>query len=105
MNHELAQKALENIKADPKTFNQEMWATKTDCGTAYCFAGHVVHAAYPEAVVKFYDDEPETNCFMLDGVSRRYKIEATELLKIDGYFANELFDVGNSIEDLERLLQ
>lgn len=33
---------LGEIIAHPETHEQRMWATKTECGTSYCFAGHAV---------------------------------------------------------------
>lgn len=41
-NVELIQKVLDHITAHPDEWNQASWAVKRECGTAYCFAGHVV---------------------------------------------------------------
>lgn len=41
----LLRKTLEHIEAHPEEHNQEFWALKTPCGTAFCFAGHAVQLA------------------------------------------------------------
>jgi hypothetical protein len=38
-NLDLLRRVLRQIDDDPKSWNQSYWATKSDCGTAYCFAG------------------------------------------------------------------
>lgn len=42
MDIEVARKVAEHITAHPEEHNQRAWASKSDCGTAFCFAGHAV---------------------------------------------------------------
>lgn len=41
-NAELAYRVLDQIDAHPKTWDQRTWARRTNCGTAFCFAGWAV---------------------------------------------------------------
>lgn len=40
-NEDLLIQALVQIVKHPETWDQAFWATQTDCGTAFCVAGHV----------------------------------------------------------------
>lgn len=44
----LLKQTLAHIEAHPTAWNQDAWCEETDCGTAYCFAGHaiVLHGAH-----------------------------------------------------------
>lgn len=39
---DLARAVLAHIEAHPETWSQGNWAIRTDCGTAFCFAGWTV---------------------------------------------------------------
>lgn len=69
-------------------------------GTAYCFAGHVVHA---------YDTKAHTlrngwmdNVVMSNGEIEFYAVKAEELLDIDYNTAEDLFDGGLSTNRAKR---
>lgn len=42
-NLELILDTLAAIERDPASWRQGAWAVRTECGTAYCFAGHAVN--------------------------------------------------------------
>jgi hypothetical protein len=42
INVPLLRKILEHITAHPAEWNQQNWGLQTDCGTAFCVAGHAV---------------------------------------------------------------
>ena len=102
MNAELALKVLNKIKANPQTWNQEFWATRSMCGTVYCFAGHVVLEVYPTATPCLCEDQIRTGQFTVDGGRRMdYSEEAAKLLGISDEDAAELFNSMNSLKDIE----
>lgn len=39
----LINKIMDHVLAHPETHRQASYAVKSECGTAYCFAGHAVH--------------------------------------------------------------
>lgn len=43
LNIELLTKVMEHIEAHPDEHDQSFWAHRSDCGTAFCFAGHAVN--------------------------------------------------------------
>lgn len=102
---ELARKVLEHIEANPGQWNQAYWAQRTECGTAYCFAGHVVSAAHPGAVFEFGDEDSyrrtEANRVSLSGAKHRLIMYvAQETLGLNQYSAEVLFAPSNALEHL-----
>jgi hypothetical protein len=57
-NAELAYRVLDHIDADPDSWFQETWLTRTDCGTIACFAGWTCLLSGDDPV---FDDETETD--------------------------------------------
>lgn len=105
---DLAKQVLAHITAQPGSWNQSMWARRTECGTAFCFAGHAVAIAYPGAVFDFGDDVlfgdevDDAYHVTLPGESepRGVRDVAMERLGLNEGEANELFDSYNDLEDL-----
>lgn len=102
VNVERLRAVLEHITAHPEEWNQETWAQRTPCGTAFCLAGHTVVMAG----LKVDWDDAE------DGVSSTVKngsfIDevATELLGLDSgasMFGHQLFAPYNTLADLWRI--
>lgn len=52
---ELIEQTLQRIEREPERFNMDGWT----CGTAMCFAGHLVTEGYPAASVDTLWDEIE----------------------------------------------
>jgi hypothetical protein len=95
----LLRKTLEHVTAHPDEWNQWMWASKTDCGTAYCLAGTACVLAGEEidwrrtsaGVVK-------QASYLADGQSIEKR--ARELLGLGSYAAVELFEADNRLREL-----
>lgn len=56
MNAELAQEALDYIKAHPEEHSQAVWAKRVDCQTFMCYAGTVAFLSGAEFVFEENDD-------------------------------------------------
>lgn len=102
---------LEYIEANPEEWNQACWARRTDdlqvtsslqiatnCGTAYCVAGHAIHRAGADA--KFDGDGFATRCIDMDGNERHIETYATEILGLDGFQSDCLFNPTNTLEEM-----
>lgn len=48
LNVPLITKVMDHIEAHPQEHDQGTWASRTGCGTTYCFAGHAVNMTLPE---------------------------------------------------------
>jgi hypothetical protein len=106
-NTELLQRTLAQIEAHPEAWNQEAWASKTDCGTAYCFAGHAVALTYPDAVPMFegasttgfvsIPQHPERTLWYVPDL-------AGEVLGLTHGPASILFDCVNTLDDLRAMV-
>ncbi len=88
------------ILEHPEEHNQRLWQTfGRDCGTAYCFAGMAVHLAGLEmnrndhVCGKEWENAPHIN-----DVARK-------ILGLEEDQAGQLFNAGNSIDDIRRLLE
>ncbi len=96
MNTELFEKILNRIKTDPETWCQRAWAN--ECGTAFCFAGHVVAdmglAVKPGGAV-----HDESGSFV--GVVSRTAAKALGITSQEGDW---LFDADRTISDFEKVL-
>lgn len=119
-NIELLNKTLDHIKAHPETWKQSWWVTPTiTCGTAYCFAGHAVvlagYAVSNNCEVDFDTLPEDVRARICDEVypsddGDRTMVDvahtAAGLLDIEGFYTprQHLFDAGNSLPDLERMV-
>lgn len=79
-NTELLNKTLDYIEAHPDEWKQDRWATKTDCGTSYCFAGWALTLA--SVPVIFDDDEPVVSTDTLNGALTKL---GADIWETDGY--------------------
>jgi hypothetical protein len=99
-NTELARRALKEIEARPKEWNQDAWR----CRTGMCFAGFVAHAAGARWASRDWD---ELDVITSQG-SREYVSEfAAQQLGFDGSEsagARQLFSAYNDLDDLKELV-
>ncbi len=102
MNRELFAKILGRIKADPKTWNQAAWSKVTECGTAFCFAGHVVNDM--GMGVSYDGDVFDSDGEECDHVGHASEI-AAEALDIGEDEAEWLFSHERTIDDFELVLE
>jgi hypothetical protein len=118
-NTALLERVLAQIEAAPAQWDQGNYASQTDlangeCGTAYCFAGWAVALTYPAAKFAFTDTQSHwptdrtattvvlnpaefTGPAVIDAVAR-------DLLGISDKTAEVLFEGGNSLDDLRRMV-
>lgn len=105
----LARQVLENIEANPNEWQQQSWAcrflgSETSCDSAFCYAGHAVRMAHPDAEFQFFESDvlrEEATAVEIPGVGRQsIRILAQQLLGLDDYSADVLFYADNTLEDL-----
>lgn len=101
-NMEMIDKILDHIEAHPETWNQKSWAQKVDCGTAFCVAGHAVAMTYPKAQFLFDQYWKTADVVELepDGEERHVSELAREILDLNEYQGDALFDEANTLSDL-----
>ena len=105
----LARRILEHIEAHPEEWQQNFWAkqllgSEASCGTAFCYAGHAVHMAHPDAEFQFYEHDllsEQASDVQIPGVGlRNIKFTAQELLGLSDYSADVMFAASNTLEHL-----
>ncbi len=106
---QLAYAALDRIDADPSSWNQAMWATRNDCGAAFCYAGHVVNVDYGAAAVPMFvegERESVTGLVQVEGKQTDYRTVAARLLNLDYNSAecSRLFSPASSLTGLRQFV-
>ena len=108
----LIRKTLEHITAHPEEWDQTTWATERQgCGTAFCFAGHVVNSEGHEIV---WESGGECDCewcggtvsaefCLVDGKPRTISNVAMHALGLTRDQADTLFAGGNGLQVLYAL--
>ena len=101
----LTERVFAYIQAHPETWEQRVWAAKTECGTACCFAGHAVALAHPDAAFDLPDDDeddPTAYAVTLSGEkdSRPIRSAAVDALGLNEGEAENLFYEKNDLLDL-----
>jgi hypothetical protein len=106
-NINLLQRTLAHIEANPDTWDQETWATRTACGTAHCFAGHAVMLAHPNAAPVFdgafttsfvtIPDHPVRAIWWIPDLAR-------DLLGLGRTTGDILFNATNTLEELRAMV-
>lgn len=92
------------IEAHPEEWDQQLWATKLDCGTAYCMAGHaVVRAGYSIRWEDSLDGRRVGNTCVDPVNGQVWSIEtlARSLLGLTPTEALYLFAASNDLDDLK----
>lgn len=108
-NNDLLQRTLAQIEAHPETWNQNRWARRTACGTAYCFAGTALALTYPDMRPVYFNNSLATNEVVLNpGAEVREHVyvrdHAMRLLDLDDMDAGELFHEDNTLDDLRLMV-
>lgn len=113
-NVDLLTRTLAHIEAHPEQWDQTMWATRGSCGTSYCFAGWAVALSggkpnfaddFAADVREGVDDSYHVLAGSIPGITETYYgAVARQLLGLEPYQSNELFDDCNSLDDLRRIV-
>lgn len=107
-NTAFARQVLEHIEAHPEEWDQGSWGrrigTSNACGTAYCFAGHAVRMAHPNAVFLFGEGTSTTDkardvSIPGNGIIA-IRFEAMKLLDLSTYACDVLFEASNTLDHL-----
>lgn len=107
INEDLLRRVLEHITAHPEEHDQARWAVRTDCGTAYCVAGHIVvmsgwQVDWSDGMA-IRTDEMTHTCGVV-GTDKTIASVAAELLGVErGECDDGLFYGGNELDDLWRI--
>lgn len=116
INAKMADAVLERIHADPKSHIQTYWFTRTECGTAGCFAGNAVLIAGGTPLWGDGMDGDLALLCWLDGEAQAVPDVARKLLQLPedcrdylgplgGVCAQMLFNGENSLQELEQYVQ
>ena len=101
-------KVYDHIEAHPEEWRQGTWAHQApDCGTVFCFAGHVAITAHPGAVIRWEKCSDSLNYadrVSVNGVTHCIQHVAQDALGLDSDEANALFDGSNSLQDIHDLI-
>ena len=100
VNKDLLHRVMDEILAHPEQHAQGTWATRTACGTAYCFAGFACVLS-GEQIDWTGFEQGDTVLWMENGDS--IKDAAKHLLGLEGS-ALTLFNGGNSTADLKHFV-
>lgn len=110
-NAELAYRVLDQIDADPKSWDQSEWYREEGCGTVACFAGWAVKfggydIALSEEQPALFGIPAHRFGRYVHGVAgrRSFPYVAAEILRIDIEQADDLFDGSNTRENLGLLV-
>lgn len=101
VNAALLRQTLDYIKAHPKEWDQEVWRQVTSCGTVACFAGWACALNGD----RFNPDDWEFVITDESGVSSPIEDRAREILGLAIGEADWLFDGGNTLYDLEQIVE
>lgn len=96
-------RVLHKIEDYPASWYQGLYASRDSCGTAYCFAGHVV----VDAGYEFFWLRPTSfsaSMVIVNGL-KLFPADslAGNLLGLTDNQRDELFEANNSLEDLRRI--
>lgn len=102
------------ITAYPEEWYQGLYGVKTSCGTALCFAGHAVDRA--GATIYWEKMRNETistgaaielvanDCRLPHYKREHISITAQRILGLTGLQAGQLFNAGNGLKDIDRII-
>jgi hypothetical protein len=111
-NVEKCQAVMDHIRMNPELHNQRYWGTKTECGTAFCFAGLTCvlngHTnfewrsgdVYGVSAAKSYAE-----LVIVDQVKMHVRMLAASLLDLDWHESHVLFGTQNTVDDLELMVK
>jgi hypothetical protein len=99
VNHAEIENIIGYIEAHPEEWNQQDYASRYECQTAYCVAGHAcVRAGYT-----FQWEDGRTWATHLDDGHTPISHRARQLLGLTDDQAITLFQASNTIDDLKRI--
>lgn len=108
-NNELLVKVLHYIEDHPAEWDQELWGSRTACGTTHCFAGHASVTFAGD--VPLWDDDVADDPSTFDEVivagddhPTHVSVRARELLDLPHYEAEALFQPFNTLENLRAIV-
>jgi len=101
-NIELLNKVMNHIELHPNQHDQTVWAERTVCGTAMCFAGWAV--VLSGGKIAFAGNSTRTSQCRIDGAMDDIDLVAERLLGLSMDDANDLFGPTNTIEDLREIV-
>lgn len=97
----LLRSILQQIDRDPSSWDQTAWGVRTDCGTAYCIAGHA--CVMTNRHVRWEQDKYDLSVFYaqftVDG--RDIEDAASDALGLTQREADLLFDAYRSREQIQ----
>lgn len=98
---ELLSKVMEYIETHPEKHRQDVWAIRAPCGTAYCFAGHVVVMTGWTEII-----EPSGKGYeCTKGMERHYISDVARMeLGMEHGDCQLLFNYKNSVTDLRQIV-
>jgi hypothetical protein len=109
LNTELLTTVMAYIEDHPDEWSQDWWAKSTPCGTSFCFAGHAVHIAVPDARFCWQDSDKypgKRQAALLvsaDGAHfSSIAVRARSVLGLTSQQAHVLFREDNTLDDLKR---
>jgi hypothetical protein len=87
-------------------WNQEVWASETECGTAFCIAGYACAIGVPGA--KIAKQPWLSDIFVelhIDGEWASWSDTGQEILGLTDDEADDLFDSDNTVADVRRIAE
>jgi len=103
----LLDEILDYIEIHPEEWDQSIFFNKTDCGTAFCIAGHAVRLRMPPGwdfnwtgrllsgvLVDLHD--PKAACVSVSSIAQRE-------LGLSSYEADVMFDGGNTLAEIRTM--
>lgn len=108
MNVELLKAAVDRMRRDPASWDQDSFSLTTECGTTFCLAGHVLMAAGAEYLPPTCWSPPHHGTFRLNGgIVVGVDVVAQGLLDVDDvqtialFFSGFSLDLGTFIKHVE----
>lgn len=101
VNVPLLRQTLDYIKTHPQEWDQEVWRQVRPCGTVACFAGWACALNGD----RFNPDDWDFVITDESGVSFPIEDRAREILGLTIGDADWLFDGGNTLDDLEQIVE
>jgi hypothetical protein len=97
------QNIIDYIEAHPEEWDQTEWIAPTDCGTAYCVAGHAIARSDRFTFIRRRSDGASYVRDNQTGANLPIFDVAQRLLGLTWYQADRLFDSANSLDDLKHI--
>lgn len=96
----LLDRIIEQIEQHPETWDQATWERETECGTAYCVAGHAV--AMTIGPITHYSPW-NAEYVTADGVIGSWSVTARDALDLTARQAHVLFHPSNTLGEIKTM--